>query len=185
MDCRNKLINSNHILSGLSQLHSEEAFNSCKNFLLSFSQGKFNLITYEECLSIAQEGILCCSTELKKPEDVDTARQLIVGFLNENSSIKRNVMHLMLCISEASTNVIKYAGEGSLQIRKLDGKVRIIVTDRGKGLDFDILPNIITSKGFSTKNSLGYGFTIMNKFADKIYLFTSKTGTFLAQDFNG
>lgn len=178
MKCGDKLISSNDI-------HSKEVFNLNKSFLHSFTEGKFNLITYEESLSIAIEGTLYSTVELKKPEDVDAARQLIVSFLNENNSIKHNVMHLMLCISEASTNVIKYAREGCLQIRKLDGKVRVIVTDHGYGMDFDKLSNIVVSKGFSTKNSLGYGYAIMNKFADKIYLFTSKNGTFLAQDFNG
>jgi len=50
-------------------------------------------------------------------------------------------------------------------------------------MDFNKLPHMIFLKGFSTKISLGIGFSIIYKFADKIYLSTSKHGTLIAMDF--
>lgn len=90
---------------------------------------------------------------------------------------------MILCVSEAATNIIKHAGEGTIQSRTDKNTVRVIFSDNGPGMDYDKLPDMIFVNGFSTQDSLGYGFSIINKFADKINLATSKNGTVLALDF--
>lgn len=155
-----------------------------RDVIYSVTQGKFNLVDLDEALPVTQEGILHGEVKLETPEDIATARQFVTDCLKEKSFPQKSIMHTTLCISEAATNVIKHAKEGKVQIKMIDDAVRVVVLDKGPGMEYGKLPNMIFLEGFSTKISMGYGFSIIYKFADKIHLFTSKEGTILVLDFN-
>ena len=84
---------------------------------------------------------------------------------------------LGLCTSEAATNALIHASGGSVEATLHDCRVLVRVIDRGPGIESGILPKATLMAGFSTKQSLGRGFTLMNELADKLYLCTRPTGT--------
>ena len=181
-----ELINTKELMEKdlkIEREQREKLFNVYKDVIYSITQGKFNLVKSRELLQIVDEGILYDKIILSTPNEVDVARKMIAQFLESKGSSQQNIMHTMLCVSEATTNVIKHAKEGDAQIRKLNDKLRVIVQDHGPGMDFNKLPNMIFLKGYSTKDSLGFGFSLIYRFADKIYLATSEAGTLLAMDF--
>lgn len=161
----------------------EKIFGVYRDVIYAVTQGKFKLLSHDESDQIGSEGTLISDLALHQPDDVSRGRQLVTEMVRNYNFPKQNVMHISLCVSETATNVIKHAGKGSLQIRRMPGTVRVVIKDGGPGMDFDKLPNMIFLKGYSTKISMGYGFSIVFKFADKIFMDTSKRGTFLALDF--
>lgn len=161
----------------------QNTFKVYSDVIYSMTQGKFNLTSYKDLIIIADKGVLEGETKLENAEDVGKARALVEGYLTPQGYSDDRIQTILFCVSEAATNVIKHAKDGVVQIRVLEDSVRLVVLDHGLGMDFNKLPNMIFLKGFSTKISLGVGFSIIYKFADKIYLSTSKNGTFLVMDF--
>lgn len=151
--------------------------------IASVTQGKFNLITPHRAKIFSSKGELLGKISLQNPHDVNRTRELVSQVLEDQHYRVNNVMHLQLCVSEAATNVLKHAGSGGLEIRKMDDFLRIVVWDKGRGMDYDKLPHMIFLQGFSTKISMGVGISLIYKFAHKIYLTTSENGTSLLMDF--
>ncbi len=166
-----------------SKMERDKIFNVYKDVIYSVTQGKFNLLNESKSKSISCEGNVLTEVKIVHPGDVNTARELIHKVLEQEKYSPEKINHAMLCISEAATNVIKHANYGIMQIRKIDKGIRVTIADEGPGMEMDKLPNMVFLNGFSTKISCGYGFGIINKFANKIYLGTSRNGTFLAMDF--
>lgn len=162
----------------------EKIFQVYRDVIYSVTQGKFNLVTFAETLPLAKEGHLEQEITLRKTEDVGRARNCAEKILAKCKFSPKRRTQIMLCISEAATNAVKHAGGGLFQLRLIGKNIRIIISDSGPGMDFARLPHMIFLKGFSTKVSMGYGFSIIYMLADKIYLATSSEGTFLAMDFN-
>ena len=163
---------------------SEKLFKAYKDVIFAATQGKINLLNYRDSISIASEGILCMNFLLEQPEHVTLARQRIIDMLTQKKNLLHRLDKIELCVSEAATNVIKHAKHGEIQVRALGDMIRIIVWDRGPGMDYDRLPYMLLLKGYSTKNSLGLGFSLISKYADRVQLSTSKFGTFLFIEFN-
>lgn len=166
-----------------TRVQREKIFKVYRDVIYAVTQGKFNLLTSEESVLLASEGVLKQKIVLAVATDVNTAREATQAYLQKRGCSQQRLFHIILSISEAATNVIKHAGQGVLQIRALEHGVRVSVADQGPGMDFDKLPNMIFLQGFSTKISMGYGFSIIYRFADKVYLSTSERGTYLAMDF--
>lgn len=161
----------------------QNIFKVYSDFIFSITHGKFNLLNYDQILTLNLEGELLGKVAVMKPQDVNEARELAARILKEQPLQSKDVYHVILCISEAVTNVLKHANGGSMEIRQIEGSLRACISDCGPGMDLSKLPNIIFVQGFSTKISMGYGYTIMNKYAEKIYLSPSNAGTSLAMDF--
>lgn len=84
---------------------------------------------------------------------------------------------LVTCVTEAVTNALKYAGAAGLETWIGPEFVSVVVSDQGAGIDPSLLARATLESGFSTKNTLGMGFTLMLGMADKIALHTSSNGT--------
>lgn len=166
-----------------TRMQREKIFHVYRDVIYAVTQGKFNLLNEEEFELLKREGVFQEEVIIAAVTDVNAARELIAAYLEKRGCSQQHLAHIVLSISETVTNVIKHAGYGIMQIRALDHGVRVSVADQGPGMDFDKLPNMIFLQGFSTKVSMGYGFSIIYRFADKIYLSTSERGTSLAMDF--
>jgi len=161
----------------------ESIFKVYKDVIYSVTQGKFNLINNEVMFEIVNEGVSYNEMEIESSEKVAEARYMMNSYLVKDNYTVQSKSHIALCVSEAATNVIKHANSGAMQIRQLKDYVRVLFKDKGQGMDFDKLPKMIFLNGFSTKLSMGYGFAIIYKFADKVYLSTSENGTIVVMDF--
>jgi PAS domain S-box-containing protein len=84
---------------------------------------------------------------------------------------------LVLAAGEAATNTVKHAVPGTCQAGLLDGSVVVRVSDTGPGIGRAELPQSLFRAGFSTKVSLGLGYTVILEITDEIWLATGPSGT--------
>jgi anti-sigma regulatory factor (Ser/Thr protein kinase) len=89
----------------------------------------------------------------------------------------------LLAISEGMTNMLKHGDGGTYTLRRTEDVVQIVLTDHGPGIDFHSLPKATLVPGFSTKPSLGMGFTIMLEVAERLRLTTQPGRTTLVLEF--
>jgi len=110
-------------------------------------------------------------------EDVRGVRELVHEVARQAGLDEQRTYDLGLCASEAATNALKHGEGGRAAVARCDDRVRVRVEDHGAGIDPIALPRATLMKGFSTRASMGLGFTIMHELADRIYLYTGESGT--------
>ena len=82
-------------------------------------------------------------------------------------------------ITEALANAVKHAGSGQYRLYLRGETLQLVVNDSGPGINFKLLPKAALESGFSTKQSLGLGFSIMLQECDRVYLATEPGNTSL------
>ena len=138
--------------------------------------GKLIILTPEELASSLGRPVTepCVVDSFK---DIAAARGAVEEALERDFPGLGNKSGLILAADEAITNAIKHAGGGQYRIYK-DGKnTQVLVADSGHGIDFSILPKATLTAGFSTKRTLGVGFSVMLDFCDRVLLSTGAGGT--------
>lgn len=83
----------------------------------------------------------------------------------------------VLAVGEATTNAVKHATHGWCCVYRDADRLLARTSDRGHGIKPEDLPCSILMPGFSTKVSLGMGYTLMLNLADCIWLATGPEGT--------
>lgn len=84
---------------------------------------------------------------------------------------------LGLCASEAATNALLHGSGGSATVEWRERCVRIRISDQGRGISPADLPRATLLKGWSSRCSMGLGFTVINETADRVFLYTGSDGT--------
>ena len=85
---------------------------------------------------------------------------------------------LVIAGSEAALNAVVHAPGGVAEIRAGEtGQVQVWVRDTGKGIDDALLHRATLEAGFSSKGTLGQGFSLMVSTCHRVYLLTGSTGT--------
>ena len=79
---------------------------------------------------------------------------------------------LVLAIAEALTNGVKHGGGAYFQVFETAKVAQVLIDDVGPGIDFSVLPKATLMTGFSTKASLGIGFSVMLEICDRVLLST-------------
>jgi len=86
----------------------------------------------------------------------------------------------ILAVSEATTNMILHGGgTGTVALRMLDDRLRAVVSDRGRGLDF---LNWTAPRGSLDQVSMGYGYKLILENLEEVSLHTGNDGTTLMLD---
>lgn len=88
-------------------------------------------------------------------------------------------------VGEAAMNAVVHAGGGIGRVHWIGRnnaelgapRVQVWVSDFGKGIRITDIPRAALEKGFSSTGTMGQGFKIILRTADRIYLFTSEKGT--------
>jgi len=147
---------------------------------------------YREVLAVATNGkiILCEQDEIEgewplldeqiviaRDVDIRAVRDAIRQASLEAGMQRERAEDFALCASEAATNALLHGQGGCAAVGWRDHTVRIRIIDTGHGIDPADLPRATLMKGWSSANSLGLGFTIINEIADRIYLYTGPGGT--------
>ncbi|GGA29716.1 ATP-binding protein [Paenibacillus physcomitrellae] len=153
-----------------------EVWEVYRNVIYAATQQKFLLVQEDELLPY-KLGDLIYEAPIKERSDIPKARQKAKECLLGIGQPLPRVMNEILLISEAITNVLKHACEGSLSIYNMPSAIHVCITDRGPGFELKLLPYAVLMEGYSTKNSLGQGFTLMMKMADQMLLATSDKGS--------
>lgn len=108
---------------------------------------------------------------------VSAARRQAEDFCRSKGLIGDRLTSFITGVGEAITNAIKHAGSGKLYAGSTEGAVWVGVADKGPGIGSLILPRATLLRGFSTKPSLGLGYSIMLEVSDHILLKTGDRGT--------
>ncbi|HWL22645.1 ATP-binding protein [Lysinibacillus fusiformis] len=140
------------------------------------SNRKFLLVKDEDLLAYKSDGIIFNATFSVKA-DIPVVRNRAKEKLVEEGIPSSMVASCTLLISEAITNVLKHAKDGKILISKNDNSLNILIEDAGSGIPIKILPYTVLLEGYSTKKSLGKGFTLILKLTTRVLLKTASTGT--------
>ena len=82
-----------------------------------------------------------------------------------------------LCVSEAATNALLHGEGGIATVASVEGIVRARVEDSGRGISLDDLPGATLQPGWSKRQSMGLGFTLIQQTSDRVFLSTGPQGT--------
>ncbi|MEH7381321.1 ATP-binding protein [Bacillus sp. JJ1533] len=156
-----------------------------RDVILAATQGKFLLIKEDEVEGF-KEGIVFCENTIKNRSDIPNCRNQAKEILESKHISKTLVMTWLLVLSEAITNTIKHAEEGKMTLIEDTAKkeVRFIIEDKGPGFNLQDLPKMALLEGYSTKKSMGQGFTLMMKMTKQVTLYTSPQGSTIILHFD-
>lgn len=147
-----------------------------RDVLHAASNRKFLLVKEEDLLPYKNEGMIFNETFAEKA-DIPIVRNRAKEKLIEEDIPSNKIASCTLLISEAITNVLKHAKDGRLLISKGENSLSILIEDNGSGIPLKILPYTALLAGYSTKRSLGQGFTLMLKLTTRVLIKTSSSGT--------
>jgi anti-sigma regulatory factor (Ser/Thr protein kinase) len=165
--------------------YNDEKWEIYRDVIFAATQEKFLLIPKEE-VNKYKEGTVLCEGRIKERSDIPICRNLAKERLESEGFSNSTIMSWLLVLSEAITNAIKHAEEGKMTIIKdeKNHEIRFIIEDKGPGFDLKDLPKKTLLAGYSTKKSLGQGFTLMMKMAKRVLLFTSSKGSIIIINFD-
>lgn len=115
--------------------------------------------------------------EVRTPEQAQYARRRVNDFCQDNGLCGDRLDTFMIGVGEAITNAIKHGKEGIVYAGIRGPNIWIGIEDHGSGIDSLILPRAVLLRGYSTKPSLGLGYSVMLDVADRIHLKTDAHGT--------
>lgn len=149
-----------------------------RDVMFSATQGQFLLITENEAESYKAGNVFCEGT-IKVSSDIPISRNKAKESLEKMGINKAKMMSWLLVLSEAITNTIKHAEEGKMTLveNHSTNEIYFVIEDHGPGFSLVDLPKKVLLEGYSTKKSLGQGFTLMRKMANKILLSTTPSGS--------
>ncbi|MDQ0207703.1 ATP-binding protein [Alkalicoccobacillus murimartini] len=152
-----------------------------RDVLYASSQGQFSLLSQEELSNSVKDFHLISEYEISTKSDIPACRHHVKSLLLQQGYDTKQIMNWLLALSEAITNIIVHAFRGKLKVlTSSDGQeVLFVAEDRGPGFQLETLPKSILLAGYSSKESLGHGFTFMIKLANQVQLYTSPQGSTL------
>jgi anti-sigma regulatory factor (Ser/Thr protein kinase) len=149
-----------------------------RDVIFAATQGRFLLIEDDE-LTENTNGKVFCEGTIQERSDIPVCRNQAKEGLEALGLNKSKIMNCLLVLSEAITNTIKHAEEGKMTLieSEINHEIRFIIEDNGPGFPLEDLPKATLLAGYSTKKSMGQGFTLMMKMTKQILLCTSPKGS--------
>ncbi|WP_209121571.1 ATP-binding protein [Alkalihalobacillus sp. BA299] len=156
-----------------------------RDVIFAATQGQFLLISQDE-IKDYQIGNVICEGTIKERSDIPIRRNEAKESLERLGISKAKSMSWLLVLSEAITNTIKHAEEGKMTVVEdlKKSEIRFVIEDKGPGFPLKDLPKTTLLAGYSSKKSLGQGFTLMMKMAKQVLLYTSSSGSILILSFD-
>jgi len=146
-----------------------------RQVLNTLTHGQFHLVDPE---AIPGEGRLVLDLPLDE-ENYARIRHELPGLAQQAGLTQEQALDLVVVFGEAASNAIKHGREGRCQVLATGDGVQVRVSDKGPGIRAEELPATLFESGYSTKVSLGMGYTLMLQLADTIWLATGADGTVL------
>ena len=152
----------------------------------------FSAVTQEKLLILTAKEIDGAVGEPISPayfvssfEKVSGSRTHLREVLKKVGISEEELGEIIMASSEAVTNGVKHGDGCEVQVYRFQETFQIRVSDRGPGIDFSNLPKATLVSGFSTKKSLGMGFSVILEIFDRVLLATDKEGTTLVLETGG
>lgn len=114
---------------------------------------------------------------LRDAHDLAPMRSQVREFCANAGLLDERLETFIAGVGEAATNAVKHADGGQVYAGISEDAVWVGVSDEGPGIEHITLPRAVLQRGFSTKHSLGIGYSVMLGVADRIMLSTGKQGT--------
>jgi len=143
--------------------------------ILAATNGKLVITEQPEIERIA--GPALASWEIRTPDGIKVIRHGIEETARSLGIEDPRLGQLVVAVGEAVTNTVKHAGQGEASIHSTDDSLIVVVSDHGPGIPALALPDVALTEGYSTAGTLGMGYKLMMRFADKVYLATGAEGT--------
>jgi len=143
--------------------------------ILAVTEGKFEIADPADVRDWIRDPEI--SIDVSASYDMAEARHAVTTYCREAGMDENSIREFELALGEALGNAVKHAGEGRLHVGKSDDSVWVAVVDHGKGIDTFILPKVALLAGFTTKASLGLGYTLILRVCDHVKLATGPEGT--------
>lgn len=141
----------------------------------SFTDGKLSICDSAEIRLI----IASAEVEMAVPDNaaVTAVRHESAAYFERQGLTGERLYAFMIAVGEAVTNAVKHAFGGQVYAGRDDGCIWLAVVDHGRGIESLTLPKAVLLRGFSTKPSLGLGYSVILGTADRVLLKTDETGT--------
>ncbi|MDQ2732622.1 MAG: ATP-binding protein, partial [Armatimonadota bacterium] len=146
-----------------------------RDMIHSVTDGKLNLCESPEIKDRLGDQVLTLS--VSNPSDVSRCRQALSQAAFDAGMTADRKGDFELCVGEAATNCVQHGGGGHLELYVAGSSLQVRVCDGGPGIHSSLLPRATLLKGYSTKTSLGVGFSVIINLCDHLYLSTSEGGT--------
>lgn len=146
-----------------------------RDTILSATDGKLNVSDSSDIAPYMDDAQIV--KDVSEPYDGAVVRHEIDTFCSDLGLIKEWRDNFIMAVGEAVGNVLKHAGRGRVYTGANDDIVWVVAYDEGPGIESLLLPSAVLRQGFSTKPSMGLGYSIMLQMSDKILLSTGKDGT--------
>jgi len=160
--------------------HRRSLVEILNNLAAAVACGKLRILDESELLQEARAGTELLHFAIDDSASLTAAREAVDAMLQEADIDDLTRQRTILCISEAVTNMLLHGGgQGSMTLRRLDDRLRIVVADVGPGMNFLNWMGPPTKKG---QASMGYSFKIILDYLDAVGLRTGQTGTTLLLD---
>jgi len=143
--------------------------------ILSVTDGKLNIGEQADVEPYITRAIK--SVDVNEYSEVAVARRAVEEFVLEHGITGDREDAFMVGVGEAITNAVKHGVQGRVYVGADEESVWAAVSDKGTGIESLILPRAVLLRGFSTKPSLGMGYSIMLDVCDRILLNTGAHGT--------
>jgi anti-sigma regulatory factor (Ser/Thr protein kinase) len=154
---------------------------SYQDVIRTLSNNKIHLCMQEQEL-FDHLGDYIDSMRIHNVNDVPRSRAFVSRYIS-NYPITRSKMEVLLAVSEATTNLVKHATEGEISLFFKNNVFQVLITDKGSGIPLHELPKTILVSGYSSKRSLGKGFSLMSTLSERVAVYTSSEGTKILLEF--
>lgn len=153
---------------------TEEQKQFYREAIRALTHDKLHLVDREE---IPGEGEPLIDVSLDGPDAYRALRSQVREAALASGMSPQAADDLVLAMGEAAANAIKHAVEGRCSLYRGADRLLVRVSDHGAGIRPEQLPVSLLLPGYSTKVSLGMGYTVMLSLADRIWLATGPEGT--------
>jgi anti-sigma regulatory factor (Ser/Thr protein kinase) len=147
-----------------------------RDVIRAVTQGRFELVDAGE-IPVCGEPLV--DLAVTDSQGYAAARKAIQTVAETAGMGEERAGELVLAAGEAITNAMKHAETGRFQVYRSPDALSVRITDQGAGIRSEDLPAAILLPGFSTKVSLGMGYTLMLKLCDRVWLSTGPEGTII------
>lgn len=163
-----------HLLAQLQDA-SEQQRSFLYNVLYSVTEGRLQLCFNASDLPKPHgESLFATPLTAATLKELRVAIRQIANTLEFSSERSHD---LVIAAHEAAMNAVVHANGGTTTVYTFDSVIQVWVTDAGKGIAVEHLPKATLERGYSSVGTLGQGFWLILKTADRVWLWTSPSGT--------
>ncbi len=143
--------------------------------VLAMSAGRFQLVEPEEARDLIHAPTLHFA--FSHAGELREARRLTCEWSRSQGLSEKAARDFEIAIGEATTNVLKHASGGELFGGRDSGTIWIAVVDHGEGIDTFAIPRVAFQNGYTTKSTVGLGYTLILAVCDRVKLASGPGGT--------